>query len=151
MKIVYVFLAAIILVSCSNNEQKNQQNSENKRNEKLCFLFTDGLKNEDSTSLNIHIQDTLVTGEYNYIPYEKDAAIGTISGVIKDSIIECVYTYSQEGEEFKENLIWKLQSDKILLKTAPATIDEQGNIVYDSSKFEFNIILNKIDCKPSIQ
>jgi hypothetical protein len=151
MKIVYIFLAAIILVSCSNNEQKNQQNSENKRNEKLCFLSTDGLKNEDSTSLNIHIQDTLVTGEYNYIPYEKDAAIETISGVIKDSIIECVYTYSQEGEEFKENQTWKIRDNQILLKTAPAIIDEQGNIVYDSSKFEFNIILNKIDCKPSNQ
>ncbi len=151
MKIVYIFLAAIILVSCSNNEQKNQQNSENKRNEKLCFLLTDGLKNEDSTSLNIHIKDTLVTGEYNYIPYEKDAAIGTISGVIKDSIIECIYTYSQEGEEFKENQTWKIRDNQILLKTAPAIIDEQGNIVYDSSKFEFIIILHKIDCKPSIQ
>jgi hypothetical protein len=111
--------------------------------------MTDGLKNEDSTSLNIHIQDTLITGEFNYIPYEKDAAIGTISGVIKDSIIECVYTYSQEGEEFKENQIWKLKGDKILMKSAPAILDEQGNIAYDSSKYDFNIILNKIDCKTS--
>jgi hypothetical protein len=149
MKIVYVFLIALLWVSCSDNQQKNQQNSENKRNEKLCFLLTEGMKNEDSTSLNMHIQDTLVTGNYSYIPNEKDAAIGSISGVIKDSIIECVYTYSQEGEEFKENLIWKLQSDKILLKTAPAILDKHGNIAYDSSKYDFNIILNKIDCKNS--
>jgi hypothetical protein len=149
MRITYLLIISIILVSCSNTEPKTNQNAETKRNEKLCFLLTDGLKNEDSTSLKIHIQDTLVTGEYNYIPWEKDAALGTISGIINDSIIECVYTYSQEGEEFKENQTWKLRDNQILLKTAPATIDEQGNITYDSSKYEFNFIINKIDCKNS--
>ena len=149
MKTITILSLALLLVSCSNNEQKKQQTSENKRDEKLCFLFTEGLKNEDSTSLNIHIQDTLVTGDYSYIPNEKDAAIGTISGVIKDNIIECVYTYYQEGEESIEKQIWKLESDKILLKSAPATIDDQGNITYDSSKYEFDIILNKTNCKPS--
>jgi hypothetical protein len=149
MRNIYIVLVAFVIVSCSNSEQKTNQTGEIRRNEKLCFLMTDGLKNEDSTSLNIHIQDTLITGEFNYIPYEKDAAIGTISGVIKDSIIECVYTYSQEGEEFKENQIWKLKGDKILMKSAPAILDEQGNIAYDSSKYDFNIILNKIDCKTS--
>ncbi|MFY8019733.1 MAG: hypothetical protein ACOVP1_00995 [Bacteroidia bacterium] len=151
MRLITVLFSLALLIACSSNEQKAETKSPIKRDEKLCFLLTEGLKNEDSTSLQIHIQDTLVTGYYSIIPYEKDASIGSISGTIKDSIIECVYSYTQEGIDSKENQIWKLQNDKILLKTAPGTYDEQGNIVYDSSQFEFNFILYKVDCDPSKQ
>lgn len=144
MRIYILALIILFFNSCTNHEMK--ETKQTSRNEKLCFLITQGLQNEDSTYLHIQIEDTLVTGIYNDIPYEKDASIGTINGTVKDSIINCVYTYTQEGIESTENQVWKLNGDHILLRTAPASYDEQGNILYDSSKFEFNFRLNKVSC-----
>jgi hypothetical protein len=118
--------------------------------QKLCFLLTEGDKNQDSTKVSLTIDGTDVTGDMAWLPYEKDGAIGTIKGTKEGDIIKGTYSYTIEGSEQTEEVEFKLENDQLLKKEGELTekVANSGNLIFkDSSKDVFKTILKKVDCQ----
>lgn len=92
--------------------------------ERVCYEevtpYKDGSKMKDvvELALNINYGNGIVTGEYNYLPAEKDQRRGDIEGSMWKGAISAKYTYEQEGQKDTANL-------RIHLKDKSAVIESQ--------------------------
>lgn len=78
----------------------------------LCFLRLEGTKLQDTIALKLHIlPDRRITADYVWLPKEKDAKVGTLSGQLRGDSIQATYTYLQEGKQHMETLRFYFQSD----------------------------------------
>src|SRR5687767_234432 len=53
--------------------------------------------NKDSATLIVEMTDTMLGGKLDYLFFEKDQNLGTISGTWKDSMVHAFYTFRSEG------------------------------------------------------
>lgn len=72
----------------------------------LCFL---NKKGRDSTSVELVVQGSKVTGQMNWLPYQKDSRKGTIDGILTNDTIHATWTFMQEGmkDTLKLNFLFK--------------------------------------------
>lgn len=82
----------------------------------LCFLRTEGKAKQDSTSIELVIKGDKVTGQMNWLPYQKDSRKGTLDGVIKGDSIQAKWSFMQEGMQDTINLKFKLDKDQLAQK-----------------------------------
>lgn len=82
----------------------------------LCFIRTEGDKSQDSTTVQLVIKGNTVTGEMNWIPYEKDGRKGILNGTRSGDIIKAVWTFKQEGMTDTMAVDYKLDGDKLTQK-----------------------------------
>lgn len=153
-KIFTSVLLIIVLVACqkSNSDSSttgtatsatNQETVSDQPYVELCFL--DAL-NKDTTIVNIAIQGDSVTGEMKWLPYEKDGAIGTLKGTIKNNIITADYNYIIEGSNEIEEKIFVLETDKLIEKTGPLEEKNGKLVMKDPAHAEIGTTLKKVDC-----
>lgn len=155
-----LFLLAIILAalpSCGYNSETNPYNADsiNAANakpiattiEEYCFLST---FNKDSTFVNLTISGENVHGVMHWQPYEKDGAIGILTGSKnKAGELELLYDYMIEGNQQTETKIMKIEHGKLHIKKGEL-IDPKNNghlIFKDASKATYLETLEKVDCK----
>jgi hypothetical protein len=112
----------------------------------MCFLFAE---NKDSTFVRLYFDGENVTGNMRWMPNEKDGAIGTLQGKIKDNIITADYNYVIEGSEQVEEKIFVLKdNDNILEEKSGELEDKNGKlIIKDPAKATVQTTLKKVDCK----
>lgn len=105
----------------------------------LCFLNTQG---KDSTSVELVIRGNQVTGQMNWLPYQKDSRKGTLAGTVNDDAIHAVWSFMQEGMMDTLNLNFQLKGGQLSqkpLKLNTKTGREQTDgsagysIIYNSS------------------
>jgi hypothetical protein len=82
----------------------------------LCFLRTEGKANQDSTSIELVIKGDKITGQMNWLPYQKDSRKGTLDGIIKGDSILAKWSFMQEGMQDTINLKFKLDKDQLVQK-----------------------------------
>jgi hypothetical protein len=82
----------------------------------LCFLRTDGKSNQDSTSIEMVIKGNKVSGQMNWMPYQKDSRKGKIDGVIAGDTIKATWTFMQEGMTDTLGLKFKLDKNQLTQK-----------------------------------
>lgn len=82
----------------------------------LCFVRTEGNKNQDSTTVQLVIKGNTVTGEMNWMPYQKDGRKGILNGTIKSDTVKAVWTFKQEGMTDTMAVNYKLDGDKLTQK-----------------------------------
>lgn len=90
----------------------------------LCFLRTEGARNQDSTTIELVIKGDTVTGEMNWLPSLKDGRRGFLKGTKNKDVIEAMWTYKQEGITDSMAVLFKLTDDQLTqkpLKTDPKT------------------------------
>ncbi len=63
----------------------------------LCFVRTDGTRNQDTTSVELVVKDDKVSGQMYWHPFEKDSRKGALNGTIKGDTVNAVWTFMQEG------------------------------------------------------
>lgn len=80
----------------------------------LCFVRTEGAKNQDSTTVNLVMRGSSVTGEMMWLPAEKDRRKGVLSGTRKDDLITAVWTFKQEGMTDTIGVEFQLKKDQLL-------------------------------------
>jgi hypothetical protein len=89
-KLLLLNLVALCLYSCNANNTPKSQNSSAITNasqtDTLCFQNISGMKNQDTATVQLLIQNKNVSGRFSTIPFEKDRRIGTLTGTLKDSI-----------------------------------------------------------------
>lgn len=82
----------------------------------LCFMKLEGDKFQDTIALKLHIMpDNRITADYVWLPKEKDAKVGILSGKLEADTIRASYKYLQEGREHLELLRFHLKSDSARL------------------------------------
>ncbi len=63
----------------------------------MCFVRTEGTKNQDTTSVELVVKDDKVSGQMYWHPFEKDSRKGDLSGTVKGDTVNAVWTFMQEG------------------------------------------------------
>jgi len=132
--IILCCAASLAIVSCSSNQNKQStkdsvvtsdsvvktQSTVESNNtpvaSSLCFLRTDGKSNRDSTSIELVIKGNKVSGQMNWMPYQKDSRKGKLDGVIAGDTIKATWTFMQEGMTDTLGLKFKLDKDQLTQK-----------------------------------
>jgi hypothetical protein len=145
---ILCLIAGTIIIGCHKLNKQNRnaeskeinlaQTQENILDNILCFRNeyqhkdTPGMK--DIEELWLHVKNGKVTGSYNLFPAEKDKREGSLTGTMKDKVIEVVYTFIQEGITDTANL-------KIIID------DKKALISGGKPELGLNITIKKIDCE----
>lgn len=112
---------------------------------RYCYeLRTGAGKKQDVTSIWIEFTGDTVSGTLDWVPYEKDAALGTLTGIIKDSIITCKWQFEQEGMENETELIFRLSPSGLYQKEQ--SWDEVTGEPYIKKNAPFTTFYPRIDC-----
>jgi hypothetical protein len=132
--IVILSIAVLTIVSCSSPSGKTagtdtiiagdtlakpastQQTNHTPTITSLCFMRTEGTKNQDSTTIELSIKGSTVTGEMIWAPYQKDGRKGILNGTKKGDTINAVWTFKQEGITDSIRVKYKLAGNKLLQK-----------------------------------
>jgi hypothetical protein len=113
----------------------------------MCFLSAE---NRDTTSVTLIIDGDKIKGEMNWLPYEKDGAIGTLEGT-KNAAgeFELMYNYVIEGSSQSETKVMKIENGDLMIKVG-LLVDPKndGHLRYkDVSKAKYKETLKRISCK----
>lgn len=85
--LAWLFLG--LLLSCNRSVQSSRPATTDR-----CFELREG---KDVAYVRLHIEGNAVSGDFLNLPYEKDAAIGTLRGTLQDSLIAAKWFFTQEG------------------------------------------------------
>jgi hypothetical protein len=149
------FLSAIILacvaIACNNNksaEKTDQQQtlSESKTESGTCYLGNSG---RDSIRLTLRRDGEFVSGELDYLFYEKDKSHGTFEGRMKGDTLFADYTYSSEGMQSTREIAF-LQKGNTLTEGYGDAMEMDGKMTFKNPgriKFGNSFVLTEIECK----
>lgn len=105
--------------SCAGSKQPAPELAEKQPPLEQCYQKFIGNPKEAGTIelfLTMNDNSDKVTGEYNYLPYEKDRRYGTIRGSIKDDKVKANYTFEQEGQKDTVDLQIELKNKVAFIK-----------------------------------
>lgn len=108
---------------------------------------------EDKASLQLNIDKGNTTGQFSYLPAEKDSKTGTFKGVVSGDSgrfgakAEVIWLANGEGIENKEELIIDFDDEKATVGFGEMVQREDGTYVYkDRSNLYFIDPMDPIDC-----
>lgn len=161
MKYATTLFLLILLFACQNTPTQESETpsttpmeevkepEETVLNNTYCFVSSYGVDPayQDTTSVKLTVIGNEVTGTYNWIPAEKDSARGTLTGTIKNGIITAVYDYMIEGSNQKEEMIFKMEVNQLLVKKGELT--EAGDMLKlkNPESAEFSEVIPRVLCK----
>ncbi|AWW00369.1 hypothetical protein [Arcticibacterium luteifluviistationis] len=97
------------------------------------YPYQDDSEKKDVLNLSYVLTGDKVTGEFNWLPLEKDKRIGHFEGTEKNGIITAQYYFEQEGISDSTQISITIENQKAIVK-------EPG------SNFGFQAEISKIDC-----
>ncbi|GAA4779175.1 hypothetical protein GCM10023231_02340 [Olivibacter ginsenosidimutans] len=111
----------------------------------LCFLHLTGKSpRRDSTYVHFSILGNKVTGQYRWVPFEKDSRIGTISGTKSGDTIRVVWSFTQEGTLDTLATAFLLQQGQ--LKQRPFIVNQKNGRQQTDERSGFTLRYQKISC-----
>ena len=142
--IVLFLLVSLVFVACQDKPAPSAMPpSAPALPDTLCFQHS---FHEDRTTLQLIMRKDSVFGDYNWMPHEKDGAIGTVKGVKKGDTLVVDYKYMMEGSEQEEQVYF------LMLQGAITTLqgeleDKNGKMVLkDVKKAVHGDTLKAINC-----
>ena len=156
MRIVLCVMV-LFATSCAN-EQKNQNGNETIMDkgreiageastnvpDTLCFIKTAGITNLDTALIRLVIYNDKVTGKMMNLPHETDSRVGKLTGEKEGDIINCKWTYMQEGMIDSILVSYKLEGNKLMQKASSFDPKTGRETLPDSSTYR--IAFDKTDC-----
>lgn len=100
----------------------------------------------DSLFIRMDILGELVTGVYNWAPQEKDHRTGSFQGTIADDVVTALYTYTAEGETAKEEVLFKLEDDRLRIGFGELHKTEDVWVITDRSQATYGDPIPEVDC-----
>ncbi len=76
-----------------------------------CYSMIAG---RDTATLKLNVAENQVTGNLKYKLREKDSNTGTLTGVIKDSLIVATYTFQSEGMSSEREVVFKIEGNSLI-------------------------------------
>ena len=143
----------LFLAACSSSDKKSAQAdslankdtlAKAKASYPLCFLNKQG---KDSTSMELAVNGNKVSGQMNWLLYQKDSRKGAIEGTISNDTIHATWSFTQEGmkDTLKLNFLFKnnqlsQKPLKLNTKTGREQTDEAAGY---NINYEADIVLHK--------
>jgi hypothetical protein len=154
MKNKLVIIALIILsVSCKKETKKVTEN--HLKDGKHCFISVvenhvikdnDTILEKDNLLINIIIDGNKVNGSYDFIPFKSEANKGTFVGFLEENIATTKYTHTLNGKKSTEEVIFKIEANKISI-LGGEKIEKDGIQVFkDKSKGIYMIDIPRVNC-----
>lgn len=113
--------------------------------EKFCFTQEKSTQSKDSSFVYLSILGNKVSGEFSWIPFEKDSRRGSLNGIKKGDTIDVVWTFTQEGMEDTLRTVFLLEKDK--LKQKPYVVNQQNGRQFTDDQSDFSLSYQKVNCK----
>ena len=161
MKFYIPLVLAFLLMACQYTTTEQTAESDNQAaetvkepeetvlNNTYCFVSTFGedVNYQDTTFVKLTIIGDEVTGRYDWIPAGKDSARGTLNGTINNGIITAVYDYMIEGSQQKEEMIFKMEVNQLLIKRG--ALEEVGDMLKlkDPDTAKFSEVIPRVICR----
>lgn len=162
MRIILVLFISISFLACQNNTTTQKEATNNSSNIEMvtepeetmltttyCFVaaFAPDSDYPDTLSVRLIIIGDEVTGKYDWIAAGKDTARGTLTGRIKNGIITAIYDYVIEGSNQKEEMIFKMEVNQLLVKKGK--LEEVGDILKlkNPAEAKFSLVIPRVICK----
>lgn len=155
---ILALVASLIIYACGSTEQKETSTEQvtadtlstattTEISGDYCFLKAE---NKDSTTVRIRVLSSDdIRGEMIWNPYEKDGAVGTLTGKMNaNNEMELMYSYTIEGNQQSEAKVMKIENNQLLIK-AGELIDPKNNgnlILKDASKASYAEVLKATNC-----
>ena len=137
-----LFLSAL---SCSCKTEAEKSNGEATQtidsgsvritNDTLCYLRTEGNNLQDSSFIQLVISNGKVKGIMKWIPYEKDARIGSLNGIKTGDSLSLTWTYMQEGMKDSLPVFLRIQHGKLFQKESSVDAQSGREVVMDTARF----------------
>lgn len=153
-KITYLFLAALLIVSCKTKTEKENTDShadtpsivKSKQAPSLeegCYVY-----NANGNRIVFEITDVSKTilGNLSYALKEKDGNKGTFAGVMNDSILLGKYSFVSEGKESTREVAFLVENGQLI--EGFGELDSTGTAFKDLSVLSFSssMPLSKTEC-----
>jgi hypothetical protein len=148
MKKIILSLLLITLFSCKKAEDKAIEKTsnpiENLHVGTHCFLFD---ANKDTTIVTVNIDaKNKVLGNMHWNPFQKDGALGTLTGTIKGDTINVMFDYMIEGSPQKEEKLFVIKTNE-LQELNGELEDKNGVLVLKpNKKLDIKTTLKPTDC-----
>lgn len=115
---------------------------------KLCFEMELGDNSNEMTRMQFILDDNdSILGRLDYSFADRLPVHGTIEGIKEGDRITLNYLYADSGTHKVEQLILKMEDDKLYKKTGPL-VEENGILVLENPKnLTFQLFLIKAECK----
>lgn len=155
-KSIFIFIVMLNFVCCKKtlnyNDNAKRTKSETVINNEVlkstnatnCYLLA---LNKDSTIISLTI-DKLgnVTGKMHWKPYQKDGAVGNLSGKKSNDTIIALFDYIIEGSKQLEEKVFVLSDDKLI--ELIGQLDDKSGIltIKDLKKATVRSTLTSVDC-----
>lgn len=131
MKYPYCLVLILVFWACSKNNQSNTDDSETHK-ELVCFKneypYEDDSGLTDIEELTLNISGNEVTGEYNWLPAEKDQRKGKLKGTVIGKTISAKYVFMQEGIEDNADLTIIIENDKAIITGGDAELGLEAQL-----------------------
>ena len=113
MKYLSIFFSTIILLSCNNQSTQKEESNTAFKPTITCYLYT---LNNDSVKLQLKDSNNIISGNLDYLPYEKDGTIGALYDLkfMGDTLFGMYKSY-QEGMEFVGEIAMLKKGNTIIL------------------------------------
>lgn len=161
MRVLFLFIAASLLWSCQNDSASKTVDTANETVQEIkepeetvltntyCFrsYFGEDPNYKDTTRVNLVIIGEEVTGTYDWIPAGKDSARGTLTGTMKGKIITAIYNYVIEGSNQKEEMVFKMELNQLLVKKGELTEVDGVLKLKNPEEATFSEVIPRVICK----
>lgn len=129
-----LFVIAIVY-ACSPKESTKNAEVANNIPSYQCYLFS---LNNDTVSLQLKDSNSIITGNLNYLPYEKDGTIGNLHHIEKKGdTLFALYTSMQEGQESTgEFAMLKVDKNYVLTNDIWGVENYTWDSTYANGKFK---------------
>lgn len=103
----------VFLVACQSTENKTSETPSVKVTSEIpgCYRSVFG---KDSASLALIKKEDSISGNLNYHWFQKDNNSGYFSGTLQDSLLTGFYNFYSEGKYSVRQVVFKVKSDTLL-------------------------------------
>ncbi|MCO5947094.1 hypothetical protein [Mucilaginibacter flavidus] len=144
-----LILISLLAAACTSNNTKTESKDADSPDSSTlktatatdtsrCFLLTEGTKNQDSTTIELAIKNNKVTGQMNWLPYQKDSRKGTLTGTAKGDTVNAVWSFMQEGMTDTIGLKLVLNGNRLMQK--PLTFDAKTGREHTDEKAGYTVV-----------
>ncbi len=144
-----LILISLLAAACTSNNTKTESKDADSPDSSTlktavatdtsrCFLLIEGTKNQDSTTIELSIKNNKVTGQMNWLPYQKDSRRGTLTGTAKGDTINAVWSFMQEG--MKDTIGLKLILNGNQLMQKPLSFDAKTGREHTDEKAGYTVV-----------
>jgi hypothetical protein len=151
----YLFPALILVASCGRSpDETKKENAENalevatevstSKPDTLCFLRTEGTKNQDTNAVRLIITNDAVVGKMMYLPNESDWRLGELAGKKDGNLINASWKYMQEGMLDTIQVSFKIDGDKLYQKQP--SYDPKTGEEFLTDTAQYRLEYYRVDC-----